>query len=311
MNTDLDRRAREASTALKELVYQASLHPSPPIVNPTGTVLVPLLTAAFTVLAAIALMLWLILPPPFVGQPAATSNVTDSSVTTQNVSGVTSQPGVGQPEVGQPGVGQPAPEQPGDAPTVSTNTPVDITPPGLIITHPSDGAELVESTVSFAGATEPGAVVFAGQYEAEVDADGRWEIVLILQEGANRAVFRAVDAAGNESEATLTVYFVPPTTTEKTTTTTSGELGAFDANFTWGVCSIDPPYDEYYGTGQPGSEVRVESEYGSGTTVVESDGSWYVKVVFPEAPPGVPFLVTVKDQYGRQETFEFKSTVGS
>jgi len=148
-------------------------------------------------------------------------------------------------------------------------------------------------------------------YEADVDDSGQWEILLILDDGANTARFRAVDGAGNEAFATVTVFFVPPTINEdKPTTTSSAEPAAFDANYTFGICNIDPPFDEYYGTGQPGSEIRVESEYGSGATVVDPNGHWFVKVVFPEAPSGVAFLVTVKDQYGRQETFEFKSTVG-
>jgi hypothetical protein len=152
--------------------------------------------------------------------------------------------------------------------------------------------------------------VYAGEYEATVDGIGKWEIVLVLFEGANNAIFRAIDAAGNVGEASVTVYYVSPTTTIATTTTIKdGELAPFEAHFTFGECNLDPPYDEYYGKGQPGSAVSVESDYGFGSTVVNGEGNWYVKVFFPEAPTGVPFLVKVTDQYSRSATFEFVSTV--
>jgi hypothetical protein len=190
---------------------------------------------------------------------------------------------------------------------------VDTTPPVLIISSPAEGAELADRSIRFAGITEPGARVVAGPYQATVDSEGGWYIDLVLSEGANTARFRAVDAYGNETTATVTVYLSSPaTTTEPATPTTKvEELAAFDANLTWGSRNIEPPYDEYFGTGQPGSEVVVQSEYGSGATVVQEDGTWYLKVEFPQAPPGLTFLVKVRDQYGRQEAFEFTSTVGA
>lgn len=73
----------------------------------------------------------------------------------------------------------------------------------------------------------------------------------------------ATDAAGNRSEASVTVHLVepepaaepePPTTTTVAETTTSeppvDEVAPFEAHFTWGAG--EPPYDEYYGTGEPG-----------------------------------------------------------
>ncbi len=95
-----------------------------------------------------------------------------------------------------------------------------------------------------------------------------------------------------------------------TPTTKPSELAPFKAFFTWGECSIDPPYDEYYGKGEPGSTITVTSPYGGGSTVVKESGEWYVKVVFPEAPVGKTFAVKIVDSYERKAVFEFTSRVG-
>jgi hypothetical protein len=164
-----------------------------------------------------------------------------------------------------------------------------------------------EKAVEFGGVTEPGATVLAGPYQAQVDDDGTWRIVLILSPGPNEARFVARDAAGNEAVALITVFYVPPvaTTFPLETTTTEKELAEFDANAFYGSCTEQPPFDIYYGMGVPGSTIYVQSPYGSGVTTVNGEGQFEIQVFFPEAPPGEGFLVKVKDQYGRQEGFEF------
>jgi hypothetical protein len=161
---------------------------------------------------------------------------------------------------------------------------------------------LGETTVNFAGTTEPGARVFAGKYEADVDSAGNWKIVLIIGEGSTVARFVARDEAGNESHASVTVYYVMPTTT---TTIIEKEIAEFTAYSTFGSCSETPPYDVYYGTGEPGSVVQVTSEHGSGSVEVGEEGNWEVKVFFEGAPPAEAFLVTVSDEFGRKAKFEF------
>jgi hypothetical protein len=190
----------------------------------------------------------------------------------------------------------------------STAQAADTIPPFLTITSPEEGAQLEEKVVTFRGLTEPGAQVFAGRYEAEVDPEGNWQLVLVLAEGPNTARFTARDAAGNEARAAVSLSYLPPTTTTESTTTTEPEkeLAAFEAYATFGVCTETPPYDIYYGSGEPGSKIYVESDFGSGVTEVNGEGAWEIKVDFPEAEPGATFLVKVSDQYGRQKSFEFR-----
>jgi hypothetical protein len=288
MTVDLESRAREATAALKSSVARASMHHTPPVMAPPAPVLVPLVTAAFTVTAAVLLMIWLVQSPIPVAGQVPTSIPAPASTTSVPMGSSTS-------TIAPPG---------------ATTVVVDSVAPHLLITHPVDGATSTEATIEFRGETEPEALVWAGPYQADVESNGEWRIVLILSPGANRVTFRAVDQAGNQAEASVTVSLTTPTPQAETTTTTSTALSFFDANYTWGTCDLDPPYDEYYGVGEPGSTVTVFSEFGSGMTSVGEDGTWYLKVFFPEAPPGLRFDVSVSDQFGRQETFEFKSTVG-
>lgn len=188
-------------------------------------------------------------------------------------------------------------------PETTTTVPPDTTPPALAITSPEEGAVFDHKTIRFRGTTEPGAKVTAGTYKAEVDDQGNWSIVLILFEGRNRARFKATDAAGNESTASITVYFEKPKEEPPPGVD-------FTAHATYGSCSFDPPYDVYYGTAQPETKVTITSEYGGGNVYADAEGRWELKVYFPEAPPEVVFLVTVKDALGNKKTFEFVSLVG-
>lgn len=184
--------------------------------------------------------------------------------------------------------------------------------PRLVVTHPEDGAHLAEKHIRFEGETEPGAVVKAGPYQADVDADGHWAIVLVLSPGANRAVFTATDAAGNLSEAVVTVHYDAPrdSKTEEKAHEDDVEQVEFSAHQKFGTCEEDPPYDVFYGTATPGTTVTVVSEHGSGSTTAGKKGFWDIKVYFEGAPHGQTFVVTVESSEGDRKQFEFTSYAG-
>lgn len=293
MDRDLDTRARRAADNLRAAMDSAELTALPPGTaarrRPFFAVLRPALIVGLLVVSS-AVGLALVRdssPPPQIPATTATTSVaTTLPPTTTTVPTPTTSLYVA-----------PAPKT---APTVVPDTE----PPHLEITSPEDGAELEEKTVTFEGVTEPGARVFAGKYEADVDSSGNWHIVLILNKGSNVARFVARDAAGNESQAAATVYYVveSPTTT---TTVAEKELAEFSAFSQFGSCSETPPYDVYYGKGEPGSVVKITSEYGSASVEVGEDGKWEKKVVFESAPADVPFVVRAGDEFGRQTEFEF------
>jgi hypothetical protein len=194
-----------------------------------------------------------------------------------------------------------------DPPAEEPVEPVDTEPPYLEVTSPEDGAVFETKVIRFEGVTEPGASVTAGPYEADVAADGTWGIALVLSAGGNGATFTATDAAGNTATARVTVYYEPPAPPPEK----EPPAVEFTAFATYGTCELDPPYDVYHGTAQPGAKITVTSAYGSGSTKADAEGHWEVKVFFPEAPYGEVFLVTVKDDKGNSKKLEFVSLAGA
>ncbi len=175
--------------------------------------------------------------------------------------------------------------------------PPDTTPPAIAITFPENRMRFARPAITMKGTTEPGATVTMGKHEADMGDEGLWRLRLELRPGRNRLVVTAADAAGNTAQDVVVVFYEPP------------DIAPFSAHATFGSCELDPPYDVYYGRGEPGSAISVISKYGSGSTRVDLDGGWEVKVFFPEAPSGEVFRVRVADEYGRSKTFEFVSNV--
>jgi len=104
-------------------------------------------------------------------------------------------------------------------PTTATTTtaPPDATPPELVITAPQPGATVTTRTFRFEGTTEPGCTVTAaGRYAADVDTQGNWSIVLVLNPGSNLATFVANDQAGNATTANIAIHYQPPAHADST-----------------------------------------------------------------------------------------------
>ncbi len=185
----------------------------------------------------------------------------------------------------------PAEENPAEGEPVEKEAP-DATPPQISILHPTEGQVFEQSKVAYEGTTEPGARVFAGEYEADVDAEGNWRIVLILSSGANTTKFIAKDRAGNTATATVTAILEAPA--KDVTFTAYQKYGATTEGF-----------EKFWGTGTPGTKITVSSEYGTAATSVGEHGEWLVKLVF-QAPPGTVFAATVRDSAGHSKVFEVK-----
>lgn len=284
----IDQRARRAVDALNRAVAET------PMGRPVTSKPAPIWSMAAGALVAAALLAVF-----FVSRPEVTAPEFAASTTTRPTT-VTTPP---EPVVVPPTT---LAESTTTSAAPATTPAPDLEPPPLTITFPQPGHVSETKTIRFEGTTEAGATVTAGRYAADVDAEGNWSITLVLGEGTTTARFVATDAAGNSSTASVAVEFAPPATA----TTKPAEVAPFKAFFTWGECAIDPPYDEYYGKGEPGSTITVTSPYGGGSTVVKESGEWYVKVEFPEAPSNKTFVVKVIDSLGRKAAFEFTSRVG-
>lgn len=141
---------------------------------------------------------------------------------------------------------------------------------------PTDEQYFDEKTTAFEGTTEPGARVFAGDYEAAVDDVGNWRIVLVLSPGGNHVTFRAKDQAGNVAEASVTVLDDVPESDEP------APEHAFTAHQKYGSCAESVPYDIFWGTAASGSTIYIVSPCGEGTTVAGEKGHWVIEVEFPD-----------------------------
>lgn len=179
---------------------------------------------------------------------------------------------------------------------------VDSDPPDLVILFPEDGQHFEKKEIAFEGKTEPGARVFAGKYEADVDEEGNWRIVLILtHDGANTASFKSIDEAGNESTASVKAYYDGHEEDKP-----KEESHEFTAHQKYGSCSEPIPYDKWYGTGEPGTQIWIASDFSPvKTTTIGESGEWSLKVEFPEAPCGDQFGVVLETNKGHRKVYEF------
>jgi hypothetical protein len=167
--------------------------------------------------------------------------------------------------------------------------PADTTPPKLVIESPANGAHLGEKTLKYTGLTEPGARVFAGEWEADVFENGEWQIVLLLSPGKNITTFRAKDLAGNVAKATVTAY-----------------LDVSDQRFTahqkYGTNF--EPWEKFSGTGTPGTVIELMSKYGNARMVTEGS-EWYLKLHFEGLIEATTFPIVLETSTGERMEFGF------
>lgn len=98
----------------------------------------------------------------------------------------------------------------GNSRTENVSIVVDITPPTLSLTSPTEGATVEVASVTITGTTEPGARVTVNGLVADVSASGAFSFILALVEGDNTITARATDPAGNNRTVSVTVTFANP-----------------------------------------------------------------------------------------------------
>jgi len=102
----------------------------------------------------------------------------------------------------------------------------------------------------------------------------------------------------------------PTTTTEKPATTTTKAPVEFTANQALEASDHTPPVNEYWGTANPGTPVKVTSELSEPVSVITNgDGRWSARVEFPAATVGqtvtVKVWVKVGDTWVLKKQFSF------
>ncbi len=217
---------------------------------------------------------------------------------------------------------EPGAEQPKKEPVA------DADPPRFEILHPVDGQVFEQKEVVFEGTAEPGARVFAGDYEADVRDDGSWRIVLWLQEGRNVATLEAIDEAGNVSTDSVTVTLEAPPKDEVGDKDHSDDESdkpngeepkeepkeeepkeearvEFTIDQAKRASDSAEPYEVFFGTGSPGLVIELISPYGDKRVEVGESGKWEAKLVFHDVPAGKTFEIVVETSEGHRKVFTF------
>ncbi len=81
-----------------------------------------------------------------------------------------------------------------------------VEPPDVVVQNPPDGLWINERMLSVQGAVQPGIRVQVNQTEAEVDAEGNFNVDIVLDEGENLVRIEAIDAVENISVEERRVY---------------------------------------------------------------------------------------------------------
>jgi hypothetical protein len=178
-------------------------------------------------------------------------------------------------------------------PTQPTVPPTEPTVPPVVIEFTAKlGANgLAKNPMQqvFSGTAQPGSAIrVASQYgvaETIAKADGTWETLLKMLEvppGTKVAVRITSSTTGRVREfSLLRPVPAPPNVIE------------FTANLGADGRAATPMTQGFYGTAQPGSAIRVGSDWGVAETVVGPSGSWDATLVMADVPPGTQVNVRI------------------
>ena len=110
---------------------------------------------------------------------------------------------------------------------------------------PTDGTVFERKEVAFEGKAEPGAKVYAGEYQADINDGGVWRIVLFLAPGQQTVQFKAIDPADNRATDSVTVSLK----------TLEEKPKSFEFTVNQKYVESHERFEKFYGTGTPGMGV--------------------------------------------------------
>lgn len=153
----------------------------------------------------------------------------------------------------------------------------------------ADGRAKTPMKQGFYGAAQPGSSIrVASHYgvsEVTVNANGKWETTLkMIEVPPGTSVF--VQITSSASDKVREFWLLRPDTPPPAMIDFTANLGAD------GLANT-PMTQGFYGTAQPGSAIRVGSEWGVAETVAGPNGNWEATLVMPEVPPGTKAFVRI------------------
>jgi hypothetical protein len=188
----------------------------------------------------------------------------------------------------------PVPE-PTVPPTAPTVPPTEPTPPPVVIEFTArlgtDGRAQTPMTQGFSGRAQPGSAIrVASEYgisETVANAQGTWTTTLTMLDVPDGAVV-AVRITSNTSERVREFTLIRPGPTPPPVATIEfvAYLGANGE-------ASSPMTQGFFGKAQPGSAIRVGTDWGVAETTAGASGAWETTLVMPDVPPGTTVAVRI------------------
>lgn len=160
---------------------------------------------------------------------------------------------------------------------------------------PTDGTVFERKEVAFEGKAEPGSKVYAGEYQADINDDGVWRIVLFLAPGSQTVQFKAIDPAGNRATDSVTVSLG----------TVEEKPRSFEFTVHQKYLESHEAFEKFYGTGAPGMGVVARSEFGVADARVGENGEWWLPIEFSGLTETKTFPITISTTGGFSGTYWF------
>ncbi len=163
----------------------------------------------------------------------------------------------------------------------------------LTVTQPTDESIISTDKVAVIGITTTGAVVSINGELAEVDAEGNFTMMVVLEEGPNIIEVIASDLEGNEESRTLVIIYVPSAEAPPQVTETDFSL------------TVTQPADEsiinvdkvaVIGITTAGAVVSINGELAE----VDAEGNFTMMVVLEEGPNIIEVIAS--DLEGNEES---------
>ena len=170
------------------------------------------------------------------------------------------------------------------------STPNEVTSPpalepefSLTVTEPIDESIINADKVEVIGITTLGAVVSVNGELAEVDGEGNFTMMVVLEEGPNIIEVIASDLEGNQESRTLVIMHVPSAETPPQVPETGFFLTVTEPTDE-SIINVDKV--EVIGITTPGAVVSVNGELAE----VDGEGNFTMMVVLEEGPKTIEVL---------------------
>ena len=163
----------------------------------------------------------------------------------------------------------------------------------LTVTEPTDESIINTDKVEVIGITTPGAVVSINGELVDVNEEGNFTMMVVLEEGPNIIEVIASDLEGNQESHTLVIIYVPSAETPPQVSETGFSLTVTEPT---DESIINTDKVEVIGITTPGAVVSINGEL----VDVNEEGNFTMMVVLEEGPNTIEVIAS--DLKGNEES---------